>query len=82
MKVKDLIKSLSVLDQNALLVCQSDAEGNGYSPLYCIDPVMYVPESTYSGYVLCEEDMSEEDGDVYKENAVVLDRDWETNKAF
>jgi len=36
MRVKDLVKQLSKLDQNKIVICQSDPEGNNFSPLYSI----------------------------------------------
>lgn len=52
MKVKELIKLLQKEDPNALVVCQRDPEGNGYSPLSSVeggDNQGYAPESTWSG---------------------------------
>ena len=49
MKVKELIKLLSKEDPNAIVVCQSDSEGNNYSPLSCIESDGYVPDTTWSG---------------------------------
>lgn len=52
MKVKELIMILSEFDQNAEVILQKDAEGNGYSPLAGADhDAVYVPESTWSGSV-------------------------------
>ena len=53
MKVRDLIKELKAADPNAEVICQKDAEGNGYSPLSGIDlGCVYLPDSTWSGEVL------------------------------
>ena len=66
MKVKELIKELSELDPDSEVIMQSDSEGNGYSPLYCVDGnAIYVPESTYSGAVYSK-DWSAEDCDMGK----------------
>lgn len=52
MKVKQLIRLLSSCDQNAEVILQKDAEGNGYSPLSGADhEAVYVPENTWSGNV-------------------------------
>lgn len=52
MKVKQLIKALSKFDENAEVILQKDAEGNGYSPLDIVDGfAVYVPDTTWSGDV-------------------------------
>lgn len=52
MKVKALIKELQKFDQNAEVILQKDAEGNGYSPLRGTDHgAVYVPDNTWSGTV-------------------------------
>lgn len=52
MKVSELIAELSKIDQDAMVILQKDAEGNGYSPLHAVDgAAIYVPESTWSGDV-------------------------------
>lgn len=52
MKVKELIAILSLIDPEAQVIMQKDAEGNGYSPLSGADhEAVYVEESTYSGSV-------------------------------
>jgi hypothetical protein len=56
MKVSELIKELSALDQNSEVILQKDAEGNGYSPLYAVDgDGIYISESTWSGSVYSAE---------------------------
>jgi hypothetical protein len=51
LRVKDLILELAELDPEALLVMSSDGEGNNFGPLDGVgDKMMYIPESTYSGY--------------------------------
>ena len=50
MKVKDLIKQLSVLDDELDVIMSSDSEGNIYSPLSDAVPgVFYVPISKSCG---------------------------------
>lgn len=52
MKVKDLIKELSALDPNALVILQKDSEGNGFSPLEGVDEnALYDAENSWSGDV-------------------------------
>lgn len=56
MKVKDLIKELKKLNQDAIVVLQKDGEGNSYSPLSGVEEAFYVAESTWGGEVYDEED--------------------------
>ena len=52
MKVKELLEALAEVDQEAEVILQKDAEGNGYSPLHVVDPyAVYVPTCTWSGDV-------------------------------
>jgi hypothetical protein len=52
MKVSELIEKLSRMNPDSEVIMQKDSEGNGYSPLYCVDSnAVYVPDSTYSGDV-------------------------------
>lgn len=55
MKLKALIKELQkAADElgDVQVILQKDAEGNWYSPLYCVDPyAVYEPETTWSGTV-------------------------------
>ena len=51
MKVSELIEELKKFDQDAIVILQKDAEGNGYSPLDDVDQAGYTPESTWSGEV-------------------------------
>jgi hypothetical protein len=83
MKVKEMIELLQTLPQDHIIVMSKDAEGNGFSPLSDCGLSMYIPDSTYSGEVLSEEDLDyrNEDADEdeiqeYNENAVVL---WPVN---
>jgi hypothetical protein len=49
MTVHELIEALSKEDPNRLVVMQSDAEGNGYSPLADFWTGSYQAETTWSG---------------------------------
>lgn len=52
MTVKELKDAIANLPDNMEVIVQKDAEGNDFSPLYGVDPdVVYVPESTWSGYI-------------------------------
>lgn len=61
MKVSELIAALANFPPDANVICQSDAEGNGYSPLAGVDEGDYVAESTWSGYIVDPEDEEYED---------------------
>ena len=56
MKVKDLKAYLDNLPKeydDCEVICQKDAEGNGYSPLSGVDDeCIYIPDSTWSGEVM------------------------------
>jgi hypothetical protein len=49
MKVKDLIELLQKEDQEALVVCSADSEGNRYSPLASFWSGAYRAETTWNG---------------------------------
>ena len=74
MKVKELIKLLSdYKNQDAEIILQKDAEGNGYSPLEGADnDTVYISDSTYSGEVYStvwtadDADMEQEEWDKIK----------------
>lgn len=52
MKVKELLAELADVDPEAEVILQKDSEGNGYSPLACVDTdAVYIAETTYSGDV-------------------------------
>lgn len=73
MKVKELIKKLSKLPENALVVCCSDTEGNNYSPLDCIDydkSFGYAPENSWSGYVALRKLTRERQDEGYVEDDI------------
>lgn len=56
MRVSELIELLKSMPQDAEVILQKDAEGNGYSPLDAVDSdCIYVPDSTWSGYVYSAE---------------------------
>lgn len=68
MTVKELIEELQELPPDAVVILQKDGEGNGYSPLYCVDPeCIYEPDSTWSGTIYdtrwsaADADMSEDE---------------------
>ncbi len=64
--VSELIAQLSELPGDSIVILQKDSEGNGYSPCVGADTAMYVPESTWSGEVLNQEDY-EEDQESYED---------------
>jgi hypothetical protein len=49
MKVKDLIKLLEAEDQESVVICQKDAEGNDHSPLASLWPGAYRATSAWNG---------------------------------
>lgn len=52
MKVKDLIELLQTMPEDADVILQKDAEGNGFSPLEGADAdCVYVPYNTWCGEV-------------------------------
>jgi len=52
MNVKELKESIKNLPDDMEVILQKDSEGNGYSPLYRVDPeAIYVPETTWYGDV-------------------------------
>jgi hypothetical protein len=52
MNVKQLMDALAGLPDDMEVIIQKDAEGNGYSPLYEVDPdAVYIPETTWYGDV-------------------------------
>ena len=69
MTVKQLIKKLQDLPQNALVVMSKDSEGNSFSPLSEGSTEWYVPDSSYSGDLVEEKEKG-------AKQAVVL---WPTN---
>lgn len=72
MTVADLIEELSKIDPDRVLIMQKDAEGNGYSPLHCIDGenVGYHADCTWAGDVSYETLTKELKDDGYSEEDV------------
>jgi hypothetical protein len=70
MTVKKLINLLKHMDQDSIVVLTSNAEANEFSPLYDVDEMKYVAETTTSGRVYELEELDEDDND--SEDAVVL----------
>lgn len=67
MKVCELKEAIKNLPDNMEVILQKDSEGNGYSPLAGADPsCIYVPETTYNGYVYSEK-WTAEDCDLEEE---------------
>jgi hypothetical protein len=55
--VKELREKLEDLPDDAYVILEKDAEGNGYSPLASIvSPRYYEPDSTWSGSILEADD--------------------------
>ena len=53
MNVKELKKFIKDLPDDMKIILQKDSEGNGYSPLSCLDDnCIYIPDTTWSGDVL------------------------------
>lgn len=71
MTVRELIEFLKTKPQEFNVILSKDAEGNGYSPLADLSEEMYEPISTWSGNVVCEEDIQDEDFE-FQLNAIVL----------
>lgn len=67
MTIEQLIKELSKLDGKLQVIQAKDAEGNSFSPLSCISLEEYIPENSWSGELVCDDDVSK-----VKPNAVVL----------
>lgn len=67
MIVSELMDRLAELPEDAEVILQKDAEGNGYSPLYEVDgKAVYVAETTWSGTVYSTE-WTANDADMDKE---------------
>ena len=62
LRKSDLIKMLQSIEGDPVVIIQKDAEGDNFSPLSTIEGgFYYYPETTWSGYVVEDEDMDEED---------------------
>ena len=60
MLASTLIEKLKRLSPDTLIVLQSDAEGNGYSPLSSVDDnLFYIPDNSWSGEVYSLRDLEE-----------------------
>lgn len=44
------------------LLFKKDSEGNNYSPYECSGEAVYIPESSYNGYILQLEELAEDVG--------------------
>jgi hypothetical protein len=82
MTVKELIEKLQEMLQDFQVVMSKDSEGNNYSPFASMSLAEYFPESTWSGYILTEEDAEDErqhgsgECEYEADNAVIL---WPVN---
>lgn len=73
MKVKELKEEIANLPDDMEIIMQRDSEGNGYSPLSCVDKdAVYIPESTWSGDVYSMEWSADD--------ACMEDEEWEEIK--
>ena len=51
-QLKQQLNKLGVEYDECEVICQKDSEGNGYSPLSCIDiDAIYIPDTTWHGEV-------------------------------
>lgn len=66
--VGELIEILSKLNQDAYVVLQKDAEGNGYSPLAGAEEAKYQPETTWNGEVPHPKDLDLKSGEYTEED--------------
>lgn len=62
MNVRELIELLEHFPADALVICQRDGEGNGYSPLDDVTEAVYEAESTWSGQAYDPADEDTPDG--------------------
>ncbi len=73
MTVGELKKQIESLPDDMIVICQKDAEGNGYSPCAGADhECIYVAENTWSGNIFST-------GTSAKENNMDFD-EWESLK--
>ena len=66
MNIRELRKILKDYPDDTEVILQSDAEGNGYSPLSCSGAGYYIPENTWSGCVY-DADWTHADADMESE---------------
>ena len=78
MTINQLIGILSKYDGDREVVLANDAEGNSFSPLDELDSSNYVPETSYAGYIVGDDDLEDWDDDERADvvEAVVL---WPVN---
>jgi hypothetical protein len=75
MLVKDLIELLQTLPQDYEVIMSKDSEGNHYSPFHSFVLAQYIPDNTWSGEIVTEEDQQYaeyHEPEPYVENSVVL----------
>lgn len=70
MKARDLIKSLEELHPDTKIIVAKDSEGNGFSPAAGVTQQYYVEETSWSGELVDDDDVAEDDSDV--ENVAVI----------
>lgn len=63
MTVQDLIEELMELNPEDLVVMAKDSEGNDYSPLSGAESVLYIKESSYSGFIFDTKEEVEDCGE-------------------
>ena len=78
MTVAELMEVLQDVPDHLEVVMSKDAEGNEYSPLSGFDVTNYVSVSTWSGYILDDEDLDELDEEE-RENVASAFVLWPTN---
>ena len=62
MTIKELREALKLYPDDMEVIVQSDAEGNSYSPLYCIDGnAVYIARETWYGDVFSAESSAEDE---------------------
>lgn len=74
MNVGELKKILEDIPDDCEIVMSSDSEGNNLSPLAFVGKAMYVPETTWSGFLVAEEDY-----DDYQDEGDMVTVLWPTN---
>jgi hypothetical protein len=52
-ELKNMLNGMPEQYDNHEVILQKDSEGNGYSPLYCVDPeCIYMPDSSWDVEVM------------------------------
>ena len=72
MTTRELIAELSKLDQDALVVMASDAEGNAYSPLHAAYDDRYRAETTWRGELIGDGEIEDWEDEKEVVSCVVL----------